>query len=226
MHVLLVEDDQRLARVLRRLLEDDRHVVEVAHDGESGLEIATSPAGIEVIVLDIGLPDITGLEVARRVRKGGSDVAILMLTARDTVNDRVVGLDAGADDYLIKPFSPEHLIARLTAILRRSRQAAPPRICQVGGLRVDLEGREASLDGAPLDLTRREFDLLAHLAFRAGQVVSRRELLAEVWRQSYGDDQTIDVHLSWLRRKLGETASRPRYLHTVRGVGVKLLPPE
>src|SRR5256885_15049407 len=113
MHVLLVEDDQRLARVLRRLLEDDRHVVEVAHDGEGGVEIATSPAGIEVIVLDVGLPDLSGLEVARRVRKSGSEVAILMLTARDKVYERVTGLGDGADDYLIKPFEHTELSARL-----------------------------------------------------------------------------------------------------------------
>src|SRR3954470_14651722 len=120
MHVLLVEDDQRLARVLRRLLEDDRHVVEVAHDGESGVEMATSLGGIEVLILDVGLPDITGLEVARRVRQSSSDVAILMLTARDTVNDRVNGLDSGADDYLVKPFAYEELSARLRALGRRA----------------------------------------------------------------------------------------------------------
>ncbi len=119
MHLLLVEDDQRLARVLRRLLEDDRHVVEVAHDGETGVGIANSAAGIEVVVLDVGLPDISGLEVARRVRKAGGEMAILMLTARDTVNDRVTGLDAGADDYLVKPFAFEELSARLRALARR-----------------------------------------------------------------------------------------------------------
>src|SRR5512138_2737731 len=145
MHVLLVEDDQRLARVLRRLLEDDRHVVEVAHDGDSGVEIATSPAGIEVIVLDVGLPDISGLEVARRVRARGSEVAILMLTARDTVNDRVTGLDAGADDYLVKPFAYEELSARLRALGRR-RESGPrgpdrPRRANPAGDRRGPRGR-------------------------------------------------------------------------------------
>jgi len=127
---------------------------------------------------------------------------------------------------VIKPFSGEHLSARLTAVLRRGgRAAAPTSVLRVGGLLVDLDRREASLDGAPLELTRREFDLVAYLAARPGRVVPRRELLTEVWRQAYGDDQTIDVHLSWLRRKLGERASAPRYLHTVRGVGVRLTEP-
>src|SRR4051812_45709565 len=118
MHLLLVEDDHRLARVLRRLLEDDRHVVEVANDGETGVELATSPAGIEVVILDIGLPDRGALEVARRIRRTDAELAILMLTARDTVSDRVGGLDAGADDYLVKPFAYEELSARLRALAR------------------------------------------------------------------------------------------------------------
>jgi DNA-binding response OmpR family regulator len=223
-NVLVVEDDQFVRSALIRELSERSHTVRSASTALDALR-EVAQAAPDVVVLDLGLPDLDGAEALKMLR-AVSDVPVIVATARDEETEIVRLLNAGADDYLIKPFSPEHLIARLTAILRRSRQAAPPRICQVGGLKVDLEGREASLDEVPLDLTRREFDLLAHLAFRAGQVVSRRELLAEVWRQSYGDDQTIDVHLSWLRRKLGETASRPRYLHTVRGVGVKLLPPE
>ncbi|MEU8349550.1 response regulator transcription factor, partial [Streptomyces sp. NPDC048845] len=154
---------------------------------------------------------------------------LIIATARDDEAEIVRLLNDGADDYLTKPFSVEHLSARMAAVLRRSRAAgtaaAPSRELRVGGLSVDPLRRRAELDGVQLDLTRREFDLLAFLAGRPGEVVARRELLAEVWQQSYGDDQTIDVHLSWLRRKLGETAAAPRYLHTLRGVGVKLEPP-
>ena len=161
--------------------------------------------------------------------RGLSDVPVIVATARDDESEVVRLLNAGADDYLVKPFSAEHLSARLTAVLRRARgRAAEPAdatVIQVGGLQIDVRRRQAVLDGTLLDLTRREFDLLTFLASRPGVVVGRRELLAEVWQQSYGDDQTIDVHLSWLRRKLGETAASPRYLHTLRGVGVKLEPP-
>jgi DNA-binding response OmpR family regulator len=159
---------------------------------------------------------------------------VIVATARDDEAEVVRLLNAGADDYLVKPFSVEHLSARLAAVLRRAhgRGAAGPggaagadALIRVGGLEIDVRRRLATLDGTGLDLTRREFDLLTFLAARPGEVVARRELLTEVWQQSYGDDQTIDVHLSWLRRKLGETAARPRYLHTLRGVGVKLEPP-
>src|SRR5690606_10362275 len=179
-------------------------------------EITRNPP--DVVVLDLGLPDLDGAEALKMMR-GVSDVPVIVATARDDEAEIVRLLRAGADDYLVKPFSGEHLEARLEAVLRRTRRAAaPPAVLRVGGLEVDLDRREATLDGAPLSLTRREFDLLAYLAARADRVVSRRELRTEVWRQAYGEDQTIDVHLSWLRRKLGETAARPRYLHTVRGV--------
>src|SRR4051794_31144035 len=224
-NVLVVEDDQFVRSALIRELSRRSHAVRSASTALDALRDVAQSAP-DVVVLDLGLPDLDGSEALKMLR-AVSDVPVIVATARDDETEVVRLLNAGADDYLVKPFSAEHLIARVTAVLRRTRHAAlPPRVCEVGGLRVDLEAREASLDGAPLDLTRREFDLLAHLAFRAGHVVSRRELLAEVWRQSYGDDQTIDVHLSWLRRKLGETASKPRYLHTVRGVGVKLVAPE
>src|SRR3954452_13097922 len=224
-NVLVVEDDQFVRSAMIRELSARSHTVRSASTALDALrEVAQSAP--DVVVLDLGLPDLDGSEALKMLR-AVSDVPVIVATARDDETEVVRLLNAGADDYLVKPFSPEHLMARLAAVLRRSRQAtAPPQICQVGGVRVDLGGREAELDGVPLALPRREFDLLAHLAFRPGQVVSRRELLAEVWRQSYGDDQTIDVHLSWLRRKLGETASKPRYLHTVRGVGVKLVAPE
>lgn len=222
MHVLLVEDDQRLARVLRRLLEDDRHVVEVAHDGESGLEIATSPAGIEVIVLDIGLPDLTGLEVARRVRKAGSDVAILMLTARDTVNDRVVGLDAGADDYLIKPFAYEELSARLRALARRS-EAGPRRadpVLSAGPIALDERTRRVTVEGRPVDLSPREFSLLECLLRHPGQTLTRDQLLDQAWPFSVAvTPNAVDAYVHYLRTKLGAAA---RWVETVRGIGYRL----
>jgi DNA-binding response OmpR family regulator len=223
-NVLVVEDDQFVRSALIRELSQRSHTVRSASTALDALRDVAQSAP-DVVVLDLGLPDLDGSEALKMLR-AVSDVPVIVATARDDETEIVRLLNAGADDYLVKPFSLEHLMARLTAVLRRFRQAAPPQVTQIGGLRVDVDAREAYLDGSLLDLTRREFDLLAHLAFRAGQVVSRRELLAAVWRQSYGDDQTIDVHLSWLRRKLGETASRPRYLHTVRGVGVKLLAPE
>ncbi len=222
MHVLLVEDDQRLARVLRRLLEDDRHVVEVAHDGETGLEIATSPAGIEVIVLDIGLPDISGLEVARRIRRAGSEVAILMLTARDTINDRVTGLDAGADDYLVKPFAFEELSARLRALARR-REPGPRRaepVLAVGPIALDERSRRVTVEGRPVDLSPREFSLLECLLRHPGQTLSRDQLLDQAWPFSVAvTPNAVDAYVHYLRSKLGEAASR---VETIRGVGYRL----
>jgi DNA-binding response OmpR family regulator len=222
-NVLVVEDDQFVRSALIRELTERAHVVRSAGTALDALREVTREAP-DVVVLDLGLPDLDGAEALKMLR-GVSDVPVIVATARDDETEIVRLLNAGADDYLIKPFSGEHLSARLAAVLRRSKPPSQGRLREVGGLRVDLDRREAYLDGVLLDLTRREFDLLAHLASRPGHVVSRRELLAEVWQQPYGDDQTIDVHLSWLRRKLGETASRPRYLHTVRGVGVKLMAP-
>jgi DNA-binding response OmpR family regulator len=155
-----------------------------------------------------------------------SAVPNIVATARDEEAGIVNLLKAGADDYVVKPFSGELMSARIHAVLRRSATSAEPEIVEVGGLRIDTDAREAHLDGTPLDLSRREFDLLSYLAARPGKVVTKRELLAEVWQQPYGGaDKTVDVHLSWLRRKLGETASEPRYLRTARGVGVRLVDP-
>jgi DNA-binding response OmpR family regulator len=222
MHVLLVEDDQRLARVLRRLLEDDRHVVEVAHDGETGLEIATSPAGIEVIVLDVGLPDMSGLEVAQRVRKAGSEVAILMLTARDTVNDRVTGLDAGADDYLVKPFAYEELSARLRALGRRAESGPrrPDPVLSSGPIALDERTRRVTVDGAPVDLSPREFSLLECLLRHPGQTLTRDQLLDQAWPFSVAvTPNAVDAYVHYLRTKLGSAASR---VETIRGIGYRL----
>ncbi|MBW8090603.1 MULTISPECIES: response regulator transcription factor [Streptomyces] len=230
--VLVVEDDQFVRSALIRQLTAASHTVRSVGTALEALR-EVAQIGFDVVILDLGLPDLDGAEALKMLR-GITDVPVIVATARDDEAEIVRLLNDGADDYLVKPFSVAHLSARMTAVLRRSRggaageaggAAAPPAVLRVGGLAVDPLRRQAELDGVALDLTRREFDLLAYLAGRPGVVVPRRELLAEVWRQAYGDDQTIDVHLSWLRRKLGETAARPRYLHTLRGVGVKLEPP-
>ncbi|MEU3459875.1 response regulator transcription factor [Streptomyces sp. NPDC006733] len=225
--VLVVEDDQFVRSALIRHLTEAAHTVRSVGTALEALR-EVAQVGFDVVILDLGLPDLDGSEALKMLR-GITDVPVIIATARDDEAEVVRLLNAGADDYLVKPFSVEHLSARMSAVLRRARgrEATPDESARlaVGGLRIDVRRRRAELDGAALDLTRREFDLLAFLASRPGVVVSRRELLAEVWQQSYGDDQTIDVHLSWLRRKLGETAARPRYLHTLRGVGVKLEPP-
>ncbi|GAB2821794.1 response regulator transcription factor [Actinocorallia aurea] len=222
--VLLVEDDSHVRQALLRELRALGHAVSSAGRALDALrEVAAG--GPEVVVLDLGLPDLDGGEALKMMR-AVSDVPVIVATARDGEQEIIRLLGSGADDYLTKPFSAVHLHARIEAVLRRARTAPRNEALVVGDLRIDTDRREASLAGAPLQLSRREFDLLAHLARHAGRVVRRRQLLAEVWRQPHGDDQTIDVHLSWLRRKLGESAARPRYLHTVRGVGVMLMAPE
>lgn len=225
--VLVVEDDQFVRSALIRHLTEASHTVRSVGTALEALR-EVAHFRFDVVILDLGLPDLDGSEALKMLR-GITDVPVIIATARDDESEIVRLLNDGADDYLIKPFSVEHLSARMAAVLRRSRAAGggapPPSVIQVGGLSIDPLRRQAELDGTALDLTRREFDLLTFLAGRPGVVVPRKELLAEVWQQSYGDDQTIDVHLSWLRRKLGETAARPRYLHTLRGVGVKLQPP-
>ncbi|MEU6080674.1 response regulator transcription factor [Streptomyces sp. NPDC047108] len=225
--VLVVEDDQFVRSALIRHLTEASHTVRSVGTALEALR-EVAHVRFDVVVLDLGLPDLDGAEVLKMLR-GVTDVPVIIATARDEESEIVRLLNDGADDYLVKPFSVDHLSARIAAVLRRARGHAgdgpPPRAIRVGGLEIDRLRRQAELDGTALDLTRREFDLLAFLAERPGVVVARKELLAEVWHLSYGDDQTIDVHLSWLRRKLGETAAKPRYLHTLRGVGVKLEPP-
>ena len=179
----------------------------------------------DVVVLDLGLPDVDGGDVLRMIR-GVSQVPVIIATARDDDDEIVRLLDAGADEYVVKPYSGAELEARVRALLRRSAAVGPSNSLTVGPMTIDLRSRTVDIDGESVELNRKEFDLLAYLATRAGEVVSRQELYAEVWRQPYGGaDKTIDVHLSWLRRKLGETAAEPRYLHTVRGVGIKLVDP-
>ena len=224
--VLVIEDDLGIRESVAHALVGAGHVVRTEASGAAALAAAVDWVP-DVVVLDLGLPDIDGADVLRMLR-GVSAVPVIVATARDDEAEIVRLLDGGADDYVVKPYAAAQLEARIRAVLRRGDQAGPggdPDIA-VGDLVVAPARREASLDGRPLDLTRLEFDLLAHLARRSPEVVSRRELLAEVWRQPYGGaDKTVDVHLSWLRRKLGETGTSPRYLRTVRGVGVKLTAP-
>ena len=222
MHVLLVEDDPRLQRVLRRLLEDDRHVVEVAPDGRTALELAEATAGIETVILDVGLPDISGLEVARRLRRDGRDLTILMLTARDTVNDRVSGLDAGADDYLVKPFAYEELSARLRALGRRAapgaRRSEP--VLAAGPIALDERSRRVTVDGKLVDLSPREFSLLECLLRHPGQALTRDQLLDQAWPFSVAvTPNAVDAYVHYLRTKLGDAG---RWIETVRGVGYRL----
>jgi two-component system, OmpR family, KDP operon response regulator KdpE len=222
--VLIVEDDPTIRSALLRALEGKGYAVAAAHTAMTGLQLAVSEHP-DVVVLDLGLPDLDGREVLRMIR-AVSSVPIIVATARGTEEDIVHSLDAGADDYVVKPYGGAQLDARIRAVLRRAAPATDP-VISVGGLRVDRQARQAFLDGAELGLTPREFDLLHYLAARAGTVVTKQELLVEVWQLPYGGaDKSLDVHLSWLRRKLGETAEEPRYLHTVRRVGVRLVAPE
>jgi DNA-binding response OmpR family regulator len=220
LHLLLVEDDVRLARALARLLRDDRHVVDVAVDGSTALDLASAD-GIDAVILDVGLPDISGIEVAKRLRTAGSALAILMLTARDAVGDRVAGLDAGADDYLVKPFERQELLARMRALLRRRppRGSAPLR---VSDLSLNADTHEVMRGERAVDLTQREFELLEYLMRNERIVISRQRLLDEVWGYDpFSTTNTIEVFVSNLRRKL-EADGEPRLLHTIRGAGYVL----
>ena len=224
--ILLVEDDRNITAALTRALSDAGHVVRPVGQAAEALKILTEERP-DLVILDLGLPDIDGTDALRMMRSV-SDVPVIVATARRSEADIISLLSAGADDYVTKPFSGGHILARIAAVLRRTRVAADttPNTITVGELVISPRQRKASLDGRPLQLTRREFDVLTYLAERVGQVVSRRELLTEVWNQSrIGEEQTIDVHISWLRRKLGETAAAPRFLHTVRGVGVMMVDP-
>ncbi len=221
MHLLVIEDDERLGRVLKRLLEEDRHVVDVATDGESGLDLAESD-GFDVVILDVGLPDISGIEVARRLRDRKRDVAILMLTARDTVRDRVAGLDAGADDYLVKPFAFEELSARLRALGRRA-EPGPRRSetrLEVGPISLNETQRSVMVSGTPVDLSPREFALLECFLRHPGQALTRDQLLDQAWPYSVAvTPNAVDAYVHYLRTKLGPAGAR---IETVRGVGYRM----
>ena len=221
-HILVVEDDPKLGRLLARMLQEELHLVELTASGEEALEIVAFGNGLDAMVLDIGLPDIPGTDVARRMRASGSRLPILMLTARDAVEDRVKGLDAGADDYLVKPFAFQELSARLRALGRRI--AVEPRDGAVlvnGPISLDEVRRLVSVDGVPVELSPREFSLLECLLRHPGQVLTRDQLLDHAW--PYGDmltHNTVDTYVHYLRAKLGPGADR---ISTVRGIGYRMI---
>ena len=222
MKILLVEDDPRLGRSLARLLEQDRHNVDVATDGDTGIEVALGENGIDVVILDVGLPDISGIEVARRIRRERPELAILMLTARDTVGDRVTGLDAGADDYVVKPFSYDELAARLRALARRAETVArrpEPRLT-AGPISLDETSRTVTVNERPVDLSPREFSLLESLLRHPGQALSRDQLLDQAWPFGVAvTPNAVDAYVHYLRSKLGPEGDR---IETVRGIGYRL----
>lgn len=225
--VLVVDDEKNLVNLLRGYLEREGFEVYEALDGRSALEVAREVAP-EVVILDWMLPGVDGMEVLRRLRKF-SEAYVIMLTARTEEVDRIVGLSSGADDYLVKPFSPGELVARVRAMLRRPRGESdvasggePETVLRFEGLTIDPDRRQVWLEGEEVALTALEFDLLRVLASRPGFVFGRSQLLERVWDEPYfGDDHVVDVHVANLRKKLGEEPANPRYVQTVRGVGYR-----
>jgi DNA-binding response OmpR family regulator len=228
---LVVDDEMPLAEVVASYLRREQFDVSLAHSGADALAQAreTDP---DVVILDLALPGIDGLEVCRQLRTF-SDAYVVMLTARDTEVDTIVGLSVGADDYVTKPFSPRELVARIRAMLRRPRTVATPTNASAavvdpaprafGPLSIDVAGRQVFIDGEPVLLTRTEFDVLAALSSRPAVVFSRRQLLEAVWGDSWGgNEHLVDVHIGHLRRKLSDDPADPRYVITVRGVGYRM----
>jgi DNA-binding response OmpR family regulator len=216
--VLLAEDDQAISEPLARALRREGYDVEVCEDGPGALESATGTP-VDLVVLDLGLPGMDGLEVCRRLRNEGSGVPVLVLTARADEVDTVVGLDAGADDYVTKPFRLAELLARVRALLRRGGIEVTH---GVQGVRIDVDSHRAWIEDQELTLTAKEFDLLRVLLREHGKVVTREQLMREVWDTAWwGSTKTLDMHVSWLRKKLGDDAAHPRFITTVRGVGFR-----
>jgi two-component system response regulator RegX3 len=223
--ILLVEDEPALADAMAYALSGDGHAVERVDDGERALSLAQERS-FDLLLLDVTLPGLSGVEVCRQLR-GESAVPIVMVTARDSEVDRVLGLEAGADDYVTKPFSTAELLARVRALLRRreldAAEAHPSR--EVGGLLIDLERHEVSVDGTPVQLTRSELRLLAFLAREPGRVYSRRSIMQHLWNSDFvGDERAADLHVSNIRRKIERDPDNPQRLVTVRGAGYKLVP--
>ncbi len=221
MRVLLVEDEASIADPFAQALARNGFQPVIARTADEALRLGRE-GGLDVVLLDLSLPDGDGRDVCRELRRV-SDVPIIMLTARGTVTDRVVGLELGADDYVVKPFAVGEVISRIRAVLRRARSSpSAPVVMSVGDLQLDLRARRALLGGVELELTRKEFDLLARLMRDAGSVVSRETLMSEVWDENwFGSTKTLDVHIAGLRQKLGDRPASPRYIQTVRGVGFR-----
>jgi DNA-binding response OmpR family regulator len=224
--ILLVEDEASIAVPFGDALVREGFEPIVAATAADALRLARE-AGPDLVLLDLGLPDADGRDVCRALRRE-SAVPIVMVTARGTETDRIVGLELGADDYVVKPFSAAEVAARIRAVLRRTapKQDGDGRI-RTGGLEIDPRARRVFLDGAEVDLTRKEFDLLARLARDLGEVVTREDLMSDVWDVNwFGSTKTLDVHVAWLRGKLGDDPADPRFIHTVRGVGFRLAAPD
>jgi DNA-binding response OmpR family regulator len=225
--VVVVEDDPLQAEALAFILRQEGYVVELAATGAEALAVARAQPAPDTVLLDVALPDLSGVEVARRLR-AGSNVPIIMLTARRNDIDKITGLDAGADDYVTKPFSHGELLARIRAQLRRSPMAASPAevahgVYTVGALRIDTGMRRITRNDRVIEVSAREFDILRLLAEAAGRVVERHQLFASVWGPSfYGDERALDVYMRMIRKKIEPDPSRPTFLHTVRGVGYRL----
>ncbi|QUH06146.1 response regulator transcription factor [Saccharopolyspora erythraea] len=222
--VLVVDDDTSVRDVVRRYLQRAGYAVELAGDGETALRLHAERKP-DLVVLDLMLPGVGGLEVCRRLRERG-EVPVVMLTALGEESDRVVGLEQGADDYVVKPFSPRELVLRVASILRRARTARPVEgeVIADGALRLDLDARRGTLDGTELALTGREFDLLVFLLRHPGRAFSRAELLEQVWGWSFGDHSTVTVHMRRLREKIEPDPARPVRINTVWGVGYRYDP--
>lgn len=222
MHILVVEDDQRLARLLQRVLTEERHAVDAAYSGEQGLDLALS-GGYDLVVLDVMLPDRNGIDVCRAIRAEGVATPVLMLTARGAVEDRVGGLNAGADDYLVKPFAMAELLARINALLRRrDRTLEEGARLQVADLAMDLLRREVRRDGRLIELTPKEFALLEYLMRNPGRALSRTQIIDHVWRYDLDAvSNVVDIYIHYLRDKIDRGFRRP-LIKTVRGVGYKI----
>jgi two-component system alkaline phosphatase synthesis response regulator PhoP len=221
--ILLVEDEPGLVLTLSDLLAAEGYTVESAADGPTGLARALDDT-FDLVLLDVMLPGKNGFEVCRELRQHGKDVAVLMLTAKSQLTDRVVGLKLGADDYLVKPFEPPELLARVEALLRRVKKDNRARVVryQFGNVDVDFETGDVKKDAVPVSLAGKELELLRYLVDHRGNVVSRDELLEAVWEYQPGvSSRTIDVHVAWLRQKLEDNPQNPRFIHTVRGVGYR-----
>jgi two-component system copper resistance phosphate regulon response regulator CusR len=220
--VLVIEDEHKVARALREGLESEHYQVEVSATGEDGFFRAVSKP-FDVIILDLMLPGRSGLEILTALRHQGNRTPVLVLTAKDAIDDRVVGLDCGADDYLVKPFAFAELLARVRALIRRGRPAETPRL-RVADLEMDLVSRKTVRGGEAVELTAREFELLEYLLRHEGELVSREMLTREVWKEpSRGTplDNVIDVHIARVRKKV-DTEGRAKLIHTIRGVGFLL----